>query len=47
MKIRITTIILCSLAYLCHAQTTSTKRKANVDFDAYENPYQRLKHTVK
>jgi len=37
MKIKIFTIILCSIASLCNAQTTFTnKRKANVDFDAYE-----------
>ncbi|TCD22054.1 rhodanese-like domain-containing protein [Pedobacter psychrodurus] len=37
MKTKIITIILCSIAYLCNAQTSSTiKRKANVDFDAYE-----------
>lgn len=37
MKTKIITIIFCSIAYLCSAQTTSTiKRKAIVDFDAYE-----------
>ncbi|MEH3111844.1 rhodanese-like domain-containing protein [Pedobacter terrae] len=43
MKIRIATIILCSLVYLCNAQTTSTKRKANVDFDAYEKLIPKVK----
>lgn len=37
MKTKIITVIFCSIAYLCNAQTSSTiKRKANVDFDAYE-----------
>ena len=37
MKTKIITIIFCSIAYLCNAQTSSTiKRKAIVDFDAYE-----------
>ncbi|QIL38837.1 rhodanese-like domain-containing protein [Pedobacter sp. HDW13] len=37
MKTKIITIMLFSIAYLCNAQTTPlVKRKANVDFDAYE-----------
>jgi len=37
MKTKIITIVLFSIAYLCNAQTTPpVKRKANVDFDAYE-----------
>lgn len=43
MKIKIITIILCSLSLLCNAQPTSTKRKANVDFDAYEKLIPRVK----
>ncbi|MBT2564607.1 rhodanese-like domain-containing protein [Pedobacter sp. ISL-68] len=37
MKTKILTLLLFSIAYLCNAQTPGTvKRKANVDFDAYE-----------
>jgi hypothetical protein len=37
MKTKILTIIFISIAYFCNAQTSAgVKRKANVDFDAYE-----------
>jgi hypothetical protein len=37
MKTKILAIIFVGIAYFCNAQTATTvKRKANVDFDAYE-----------
>jgi hypothetical protein len=37
MKMKILTIIFIGITYLCNAQTSAgIKRKANVDFDAYE-----------
>jgi hypothetical protein len=36
MKTKILAIIFVGIAYFCNAQTATIKRKANVDFDAYE-----------
>ncbi|WP_316847382.1 rhodanese-like domain-containing protein [Pedobacter psychrodurus] len=44
MKIKILTLILLSIACLCNAQNvTPAKRKANVDFDAYEKLIPKVK----
>ncbi len=43
MKLSVITIMLCNLAILCNAQTTPPKRKANVDFEAYEKLIPKVK----
>ncbi|SFA50691.1 Rhodanese-like domain-containing protein [Pedobacter suwonensis] len=43
MKLSVITIMLCNLAILCNAQTTPLKRKANVDFEAYEKLIPKVK----
>ncbi|WP_145857047.1 rhodanese-like domain-containing protein [Pedobacter suwonensis] len=43
MKLSVITIMLCNLAIPCNAQTTPPKRKANVDFEAYEKLIPKVK----